>query len=104
MIRRPPISTRTYPLCPYTSLLRSPAVGLGVGVCAEAPVGPVALLPLPAVILGACGDGRNGLIAGLIVAAGELAVVGVRPSSGGDLFTGSGIARSFTVPASKGVT
>src|SRR3546814_1931999 len=78
-----------------------PAVGLGVGVCAEAPVGPVALLPLPAVILGAGGDGRNGLLAGLIDAAGELAVDGVRPARGGDLVTGAGIARCFTGPASE---
>src|SRR3546814_4020459 len=72
-----------------------------VGVCAEAPVGPVALLPLPAVILGAGGDGRNGLLAGLIDAAGELAVDGVRPARGGDLVTGAGIARCFTGPVSE---
>src|SRR3546814_10455009 len=70
-------------------------------VCAEAPVGPVALLPLPAVILGAGGDGRNGLLAGLIDAAGELAVDGVRPARGGDLVTGAGIARCFTGPVSE---
>src|SRR3546814_2813769 len=96
MIRRPPRSTRTDTLFPYTTLFRSPAVGLGVGVCAEAPVGPVALLPLPAVILGAGGDDRNGLLAGLIDAAGELAVDGVRPARGGDLVPGAGIARCFT--------
>src|SRR3546814_1997226 len=70
-------------------------------VCAEAPVGPVALLPLPAVILGTGGDGRNGLLAGLIDAAGELAVDGVRPARGGDLVTGAGIARCFTGPVSE---
>src|SRR3546814_3992529 len=98
MCRRPPRSTRTDTLLPYPTRFRS---GLGGGVCAEAPVGPVALLPLPAVILGAGGDGRNGLLAGLIDAAGELAVDGVRPARGGDLVTGAGIARCFTGPVSE---
>src|SRR3546814_5885062 len=52
-------------------------------------------------ILGAGGDGRNGLLAGLIDAAGELAVDGVRPARGGDLVTGAGIARCFTGPVSE---
>src|SRR3546814_12533353 len=69
-------------------------------VCAEAPVGPVALLPLPAVILGAGGDGRNGPLAGLIDAAGELAVDGFRPALGGDPVPAAGIARCFTGPVS----
>src|SRR3546814_5663125 len=68
-------------------------------VCSSDP--PVALLPLPAVILGAGGDGSNGLLAGLIDAAGELAVDGVRPARGGDLVTGAGIARCFTGPVSE---
>src|SRR3546814_20500234 len=92
MIRRPPRSTRTDTLFPYTTLFRS--------VCADAPVGPVALLPLPAVILGAGGAGRHGLLAGLIAAAGELAVDGVRPASGGDLVPGAGLARSLASPVS----
>src|SRR3546814_484308 len=46
-------------------------------------------------------DLRNGLLAGLIDAAGELAVDGVRPARGGDLVTGAGIARCFTGPVSE---
>src|SRR3546814_18000724 len=88
MIRRPSRFTRTDTLFPPPTLFRSPG-------------GPVALRPLPAVILGAGGDGRSGLLAGLIDAAGELAVDGVRPARGGDLVTGAGIARCFTGPVSE---
>src|SRR3546814_4434730 len=40
MIRRPPISTRTYPLFPYTTLFRSVAGGIGVdGLFVQPPGG-----------------------------------------------------------------
>lgn len=52
-------------------------------------------------ILGAGGDGGDGLFAGLIDAAGELAVGGVSPARGSRFITGAGVALRLASPVTQ---